>query len=178
MYRKYANIKEMEYGSYAYGSSEVGGIFGVAPAACTKVNASSAPGDLVHLKACPDDGTAPYIVRFLAQFGGAPTLLSGAGLSGSAEQSVAIDGGCTTGPGTGGTVTYQISDAEIVASAGGSPAADNVDGSGIAVPTSAPGTVRFLIHVADSCPTGSLHCVQYCDLTIVCTAPVCNFVVT
>lgn len=145
---------------------------------CTKTTVSSAPGDLVKLKACPNNGTASYTVRFLAQFGGAPALLSGAGLSGSAQQGVAIDGGCTTGPGPDGTVTYQVSDIEIVASAGGPPAEPDVDGSGISVPAGAPATIRFLTHTYDSCPTGALHCVEYCDLTIECIAPVCNFIVT
>lgn len=145
---------------------------------CTRTTVSSAPGDLVRLKACPNNGTAPYTVRFLAQFGGSPTLLSGAGFSGSAEHVVTIDGGCTAGPGTGETVTYQVSDTEIVASAGGPPARLNVDGSGISVPAGAPGTIRFIVHTYDSCPTGALHCIEYCDLMIECVAPVCNFTVT
>jgi len=138
---------------------------------CTRTTVSSTPGDLVRLRACPDGGTAP-------QFGGTSALLSGAGLSGSSQQTVAVDGGCTTGPGTGGTVTYQVSDAEIVASAGGPPLEADVDGSGIGIPAGAPGTIRFITHTFDSCPTEAQHCVEYCNLAIVCLAPVCNFVVT
>ena len=155
----------------------MGGRAGIATLqTCTKTTASSTIGDLVNLAATPADGTAPYIVTFLGQFGAAPVVLAAGvapyGLTGANPQTGLLDNQTTT------AVTYQISDAEIVASAGGPPAVANVNGSGIGVPVGAANTVRFLVHTSDACPTGSLHCVEYCDLGIVCVAPTCNFVVT
>lgn len=145
-------------------------------ATCTKTTASSTIGDVVTLGATPDLGTAPYTVTFLGQFGTAPVVLvAGAapyGLVGTNPQTIATDG-VTTSP-----VTYQITDAQIVASALGAPVATNVNGSGFDVPASAANTVRFLVHVADSCPTVAKHCLDYCDLGIVCATPTCSFVVS
>ena len=156
---------------------QYGGVMPLAgPATCTKTTASSTIGDVVTLAATPNLGTAPYTVKFLGQFGAGPVaLVAGTapyGLSGTNPQSGLIDGQTTSG------VTYQITDAQIVASAGGPPIAGNVDGSGIGVPVGAANTVRFLVHTSDSCPTGPLHCLDYCDLGIVCVAPTCSFVVT
>ena len=39
------------------------------------------------------------------------------------------------------------------------------------------GTIKFSVIATDSCPTGPLSCDQYCDITIECVAPVCNFTV-
>lgn len=144
----------------------------VPPATCTKTTISSAPGDLATLSATPNNGTANYTVTFLGQFGGAPVVLAGAGLTGFNPQAGLVDGQTTT------LVTYQVSDAEIVASAGGPPAALNVNGSGIGVPAGAVNTVRFIVHTIDQCPTGALSCLDYCDLAIICPTPICNFIVT
>lgn len=147
---------------------------------CTKATISSEIGNVATLLACPNDGTAPYTVTFLGQFGAAPVVLAAGvapyGLTGANPQVVATDGACTAAG-----VTYQVTDAQIVASAGGPPvvaAVPGVNGSGIGVPAGAVNTVRFLVHTADSCPTGALHCVEYCDLTIVCPTPTCNFTVS
>lgn len=146
------------------------------PATCTKTEASSTIGDVVTLAATPNLGTAPYTVKFLGQFGAAPVALAagtgGYGLIGTNPQTGLIDGQTTT------TVTYQITDAQIVASAGGAPDATDVDGSGIDVIAGDTNTVRFLVHISDSCPTGALHCLDYCDLGIVCAIPTCSFVVS
>lgn len=139
---------------------------------CTRTTVTSAPGNPVSLSASPNLGTAPYTVRFLGQFGATAALLSGGGLTGSAVQTVATDGGTTT------AVTYQVSDAEIVSAGPSQPSIADVDTSGISAPAKAANTVRFLNHTYDSCPTGALHCLEYCDLAIVCPTPTCNFVVT
>lgn len=139
-------------------------------ATCTKTTING--GEVVNLSASPDGGTAPYTVKFLAQFGSTPAQLSGGGLTGSSLQTVLTDGGTTT------AVTYTVSDAEIVASAGGAPAAANVDGSGLDLAATATNTVRFIVHTSDSCPTGALHCLESCTLSIVCTTPTCNFIVS
>lgn len=138
-------------------------------ATCTKTTING--GETTNLSAAPNNGTAPYTVKFLAQFGGAPAQLTGGGLTGSSLQTVLVDGGITT------AVTYTVSDAEIVASVGGALAATNVDGSGIDLAASAANTVRFIVHTSDSCPTGALHCLESCTLAIVCTTPTCNFIV-
>ena len=139
---------------------------------CTRTTVTSAPGNPVSLSASPNLGTAPYTVRFLGQFSATPALLTGAGLTGTAQQTVATDGGTTT------AVTYQVSDAEIVTAGPSQPSVANVDGSGISIPAKAANTIRFLNHTADSCPTVALHCLEWCDLAIVCPTPTCNFTVS
>lgn len=143
---------------------------------CTKTITSSNIEDVVTLVATPDRGTAPYTVTFLGQFGAAPVVLatgtSPYGLTGTNPQTGLPNGQITS------SVTYQITDAQIIASAGGPPVATDVNGSGINVPAGAANTIRFLVHTSDSCPTGAKHCVEYCDLGIVCAVPTCSFTVT
>lgn len=171
------------------------------PGTNTKGTASSTIDDVVTLNATPDFGTAPYTVRFLRQIGGidgtTPSLLVIGALvdttqyglqTDNTEQTDLIDGQKTT------DVVYQLSDAEIVAAGTGAIViADGpgegdggVDGSGLGLPVLVANTVRFITHVKDSCPTKASvgaplpgrHCLQYVDLTVVCVAPTCNFVVT
>jgi hypothetical protein len=146
---------------------------------CQKATVSgNPPDDIVTLAASPDEGTAPYNVRFLIQVGGlnagAPRLLSlGDGaLSGDDEQTVDVDGGTTT------AVTYTVNDTEIVGSGTAPPAVADVDTSGIPVPLGSANSMRFIVHTTDSCPTANQHCIEYCDLTVECPTPSCNFVVS
>lgn len=148
---------------------------------CVKTTISSDPADLATLEAYPNDGTAPYIVTFLGQFGAAPVILAAPQLDGSNPQTVLTDGTSTV------PVSYRVSDAQIVASAGGPPAVAGpldeppgagVNGSGIPIPAGEINTVRFIVHTSDSCPTGILHCVEFCNLGIICPTPTCNFIVS
>lgn len=155
----------------------VGGIIKSMATTCTKTTIQTAPNNIANLAAAPTTGTALYHVRFLGQFGGAPALLAGGGLTGSADQTgiaESPDGIITTTT----VVSYAVSDAELVASAGGPPAATNVDGTGIDVPAGAANSVRFLVSMTDSCPGTPKKCLEYCDIAITCPTPTCNFVVT
>lgn len=168
---------------------------------CTKETASSTIGDVVTLNATPDDGTAPYTVRFLRQIGGldgtTPSLLVIGTSVGTTQYGLQTDNAEQTGLLDGQEtedVVYQLADAEIVAAGTGAiviadgPGEGNggVDGSGFGLPPLAVNTVRFITHVKDSCPTKASplapspgrHCLQYCDLAVVCVVPTCNFVVT
>lgn len=160
---------------------QYGGIRTMAPT-CTAVNITS--GTPRSVAATPSGGTGPYRVRFLKQIGGmnggVPQLLSaGPGtLVGSDDQAGLVEGTTTS------AVTYNATDSEIIAGATGAALQAEADPgvpSGIGLVVLAANSIRLLTHTIDSCPAGTggpKHCVEFCDLAIVCPTPTCNFVVT
>ncbi len=134
--------------------------------ACTKTSIKG--GDNVTLTANPNNGTAPYTVRFFKQLAGAPTTVT-------TDIAVAADGGTAT-------YTYSATDLDITTAGPGTSATiANFDGSGLDLPEKTAGNVRFVVHTSDSCPTasgGAKHCIESCEITIVCPTPTCSFVVT
>lgn len=131
-------------------------------------------GSTVTLAASPNGGVEPYTVRFWRMI----------------TTTVQPVGGTASGITEGGStsVSYVLSDADVAAATGNSAAlapsdVDNTTGApvlGGATTAILAGTIRHFTTVVDSCSgTGAPgKCVQWCDLALVCVAPVCNFVVT
>lgn len=132
-------------------------------------------GDSVTLTAAPNGGVGPYYVRFwrksapgvYAELGSVRTVTEGSSTSTTitltdADLTGAVgDSGATNGAGTPTTgATGAITDPQ--------------NGSA----TFGAGKIRVATTTYDSCPTGPMSCVEYCDVSLACVAPTCNFVVT
>lgn len=126
-------------------------------------------GSTITMNAAPTTGTAPYAVSFYKQIGCTITPIG------------TTQTGVNESPdGTAVTTTdqpYTITDADIVGAGPGCTTLQTVAGTDT-VPVLATNTLRFITRIVDSCPTGALSCVEYCDLAIVCPTPTCNFIVT
>lgn len=128
-------------------------------------------GDTVTLTASPNGAIGPYFVRFwrksapgaYTELGTVRTVAEGSSTSTSialvdTDLTGAVGDGSASTPTTG--ATGAITDAE-----GGSA-------------TFGAGILRVATTTYDSCPTGAQSCVEYCDVSLACVAPTCNFVVT
>ncbi len=116
-------------------------------------------GDTVVLDCAPNGGTGPYTVTYYKKVGPAAEAVFLAA-------HIVPEGG--PDPAVVGTRTDTITDVDI-AGATGDPGA---------TPPLANAAIRYRISITDSCPTGGLTCEEYCDVTLTCVAPTCNFVVT
>lgn len=116
-------------------------------------------GDTVILGCAPSGGTGPYTVTYYKKVGPAAETVF-------LTAHTVPEGG--PDPAVVGTRTDTITDADI-AGATGDPGA---------TPPLTNATIRYRMSIADSCPTGALICEEYCDVTLTCVAPTCNFVVT
>ena len=137
-------------------------------------------GDTITLSASPGGGTgvvSPYYVRFWRK--SAPGAYTELG-----TVRTVTEGGSTS-------TTIALVDTDIIGAVGDATAANpttvysgaKTTGFGIAdAEGGATGFVAGIIRVAstigDSCPTGPLSCVEFCDVTLACVAPTCNFVVS
>lgn len=139
-------------------------------AACSTI--VYADRDPVTLTANPDTGTAPYTVRFWRR---STTAYTNVGTA-----TAAVDGDTVS-------TSFSMSDVLIAGALGDGAAMvpDSVNTSTGAVidsvttaATIAAGTIRLAVTTIDSCPTGAKTCVEWCDISLACPAPVCNFVVT
>jgi hypothetical protein len=154
------------------GSATVEAAYGApqAPVSCGETKYS---GDTINLAAEPDGGIGPYTVRFWKKAGGTGGTYS---LVGTTHSSVT--------EATTVTESIVLNDFDVSSATGdttaGAPVSDDVGiitdpfGGGAALAVS---KIRVATTVADSCPIGPEICLSYCDVTLGCVAPTCNFVV-
>ncbi len=140
------------------------------PSSCGPVKYS---GNSINLEAAPNDGIAPYHVRFWRK----PTS---SGIMSWQEvgtvRTVSVDGGTTSD-------SFTLYDLDISSAIGHSGAltptsdtAGNISESGATASLDA-GKIRVAMTLYDSCPTEPQICLSYCDVTLGCVAPTCNFTV-
>lgn len=128
-------------------------------------------GDDVTLTASPNGAVGPYYVRFWRKSApGAYTEL------GSVR---------TVSEGSSTSTTITLTDADLTGAVGDGTAGDPTTGSTGTITdpedsgaTFGAGVLRVATTTYDSCPTGAMSCVEYCDVSLACVAPTCNFVVT
>lgn len=139
------------------------------PDACTGTPKLS--GENITLQASPNNGTGPYYVRFWRKSSPGPYTELG---------TVA-----TTIEGNTASYIITLTDADLVGATGdpsaGTPLT-NISGA-ITDPedSTAPlliSKIRVATTIYDSCPTTPKTCLSYCDVSLACVAPVCNFIVT
>lgn len=130
--------------------------------------------DSVTLTATPEGAVGPYHVRFWRK--SAPGIYTEIGN----ERTVAETDSTST--------TITLTDADLTGAVGdataGIPTVDDPSSTGaITDPenssaTFGAGVLRVATTTYDSCPTGARGCAEYCDVSLACVAPTCNFVVT
>jgi len=134
-------------------------------------------GQLVTLTSAPTGGVFPYTVRFWRGTG-TPTFPF-------------AQVGTDQLPATEGASVFQswtLSDADVAAATGDSAAMEPIGAMASGMPTVdfafptplANSAIRVLTTTVDSCPTaagGPKSCIGWCDVTLACTPPTCNFTV-
>lgn len=130
-------------------------------------------GYSINLQSSPDDAVAPYFVRFWRK----PTS---AGVMAWQEigsvRTVFTDGGTVSDSFTLYDLDVASAIGQIGALTPGTDTAGNITESG-ATASLAVGKIRVATTVYDSCPTTPKVCLSYCDVTLGCFAPTCNFTV-
>lgn len=128
-------------------------------------------GDSVTLTAAPSGAVGPYYVRFFRK--SAPGSYSELG----SVRTVSEGGNTST--------TIALVDTDLTGAVGDSTAGTPTTGATGAITdpqnssaTFGAGVLRVATTTYDSCPTGAMSCVEYCDVSLACVAPTCNFVVT
>ncbi len=154
------------------GSATVQSAYG-APQAPISCGATKYSGDTINLSAHPDSGIGPYTVRFWKKVGGTGGTYS---IVGTVKSPVT--------EATTVTESILLNDFDVSSATGditaGAPTSDTVGiiidpfGGGSPLGT---GKIRVATTVADSCPLGPKICISYCDVTLGCAAPTCNFTV-
>ena len=121
-------------------------------------------GQTVNINAAPIGGMAPYTVSFYKKLNTSAPVQVGTTQTGVVE---AIN---STTPSTA-TVPYIITAIDM-ATATGDPGA---------TPVLAPGYVRIITNITDSCPVssgGPKTCSEFCDINITCASLICNLIVS
>lgn len=124
---------------------------------------SMSVGQTINVNAAPIGGIAPYAVSFYKKLNTSPQIQIGTTQIGVSEAT-----GSTTPSTT--TVPYTITDGD----------ATSVTGDPGVTPPLAPGYIRIITNITDSCPTasgGPKTCSESCDINIMCVAPTCNIIV-
>jgi hypothetical protein len=154
------------------GSVDVQAAYG-APQAPVSCGATKYSGNTINLQSTPDSGIGPYTVRFWKKAGGTGGTYS---LVGTPHYPVT--------EGNAVTESFVLNDFDVSSATGdttaGDPTSDDVgiiiDPFGGGKPL-AVAKIRVATTVADSCPIGPKICISYCDVTLGCVAPTCNFTV-
>lgn len=148
----------------AYGAPQAPGGTG-----CTSTKYS---GNSINLAASPNGAVGPYHVRFWRK----PNV-SGVMTWGEIGAVRNVSEGSST------STSFTLYDTDLVAASGQSGAltpdvdtAGNISESGVTVAL-AVGKIRVATTVYDSCPITPMTCLSYCDVTLGCVAPTCNFTV-
>lgn len=129
-------------------------------------------GDSLNLQASPTGAIGPYHVRFWRK----PT-------SGGVMSWQEIDTTRTVSEGSSTSTSFTLYDLDVASAVGHSGAltpdsdtAGTISESG-ATASLAPSKIRVATTVYDSCPITPQVCLSYCDVTLGCVAPTCNFTV-
>ncbi len=148
----------------AYGAPE-------SPIGCASTKYS---GDSINLEAAPSGAIGPYHVRFWRMPNASYAMAYGE--VGSVR---------TITEGSSTSTSFSLVDSDLVAASGSTTAGTPTTGAtgAIADPVNsgaplAAGYISVATTVYDSCPTGAMSCVTYCDVALGCIAPTCNFTVT
>lgn len=127
-------------------------------------------GDSINLSASPNGAVGPYYVRFWRK--SSPGTYSEIG-------SVR-----TVTEGSSTSTSILLGDSDLVAATGDSTAGQpSTDSTGIitdpenSTATFGAGVIRVATTIYDSCPIGAQSCTSYCDVSLGCIAPTCNFTV-
>lgn len=143
----------------------------------------------VSLVASPNGGVGPYTVRFYIKRNTEAYVLMATGAGTPALGTVTGTNTQTVNEGSSTTAySYKLIDTDVVAATGDGTAGIPTTGTTGAVvdpadstAVLAAGQIRFATTTVDSCVAGAggpKSCIEYCDVTITCVAPTCNFVVT
>ena len=129
---------------------------------------SKQKGGTISLNAAPMGGISPYTVTYYKKIGiNAPLSIGSQNLVPEA-----------TDPALPTTIaTHYITTNDDIRYATGDPTPNPTQSPYVSTPL-AGGKIRLIIQTIDSCPTGGQTCIEYCDIQLVCEAPVCNFVTT
>jgi len=129
-------------------------------------------GDSINLQASPNDAIGPYYVRFWRKPNAVGTMAWGE-----------IGTVRNVSEGSSTSTSFTLYDADLVAAVGhggaltpDSDTAGNITESG-AANALAIGKIRVATTVYDSCPVTPQVCLSYCDISLGCVAPTCNFTV-
>ncbi len=148
-----------------------GDIYGLEDSCVTTTKSS---GDAITLAAAPSGAIGPYHVRFWRMPNASYAMAYGE--VGSVR---------TITEGSSTSTSFSLVDSDLVAASGSTTAGTPTTGAtgAIADPVDsgaplAAGYIRVATTVYDSCPTGAMSCVTYCDVALGCIAPTCNFTVT
>lgn len=165
---------------------QYGGIYGLTvpqtPSTGSCPVGTKKSGDAVTLSVDPTGGVGPYTAWFYLKHSATETgtLITTARLGAATNPITSSTEGITV------SRTYTLDDADVAAATGDGAATTpiDVDSGGVlsfstAVITLSSATLRFITAIRDSCAGGSGPgtCVQWCDVSLACIAPTCNFVV-
>ena len=140
-----------------------------APVGCASTKYS---GDSINLQASPNGAIGPYHVRFWRKPNSAGVMTWGE-----------VNTVRTISEGNSATDSIVLNDLDVASAVGhsgaltpDSDAAGNISESGAAAALAA-GKIRVATTVYDSCPITPQVCLSYCDVSLGCVAPTCNFTV-
>jgi hypothetical protein len=133
--------------------------------------ASKKEGDVVTLQAHPLGGVGPYNVRFWKKHSAIGYAEVGSPITNITEGSYV-------------TASFTIFDTDYVLAIGDASAMiPSSSTTGLISETGgasilATGSIRVATTTFDSCPTTPSTCTEWCDISLTCVAPTCNFVVS
>lgn len=120
-------------------------------------------GDTININAAPMEGMAPYTVSFYKKLNTSTPVQIGTTQTGISNAINSTTPSTITQP---YTITY--TDIEIATGDSGE------------IPILAPGYIRIIVNITDSCPVasgGPKICSELCDIGIKCLDPICNIIV-
>jgi hypothetical protein len=124
---------------------------------------SISAGQTININAAPMEGIGPYTVSFYKKLDTSEPVQIGTTQTGVSEATNSTTPSTIAQP-------YTITDTDITAATGDSGA----------LPILAPGYIRIIVNITDSCPIasgGPKTCSELCDINILCTEPICNIIV-
>jgi len=128
-------------------------------------------GQTITLAAAPNGGTFPYTVRFWRK--SAPGGYTTVGTQTPGTEGATVS---TSFVVTDADVTGAVGDATAsVPTTGPTGAVSDTEGGGATLSALA---IRVAATTTDSCPTSAQSCIEWCDVSLTCPAPTCNFVVS
>jgi hypothetical protein len=166
-------IESIESLTVDCGSATVESAYGAPEAPLGGCATTKYSGQSINLQASPDGAVGPYHVRFWRM----PA-------SGGSMSYGEIDTVRYVSEGSSTSTSFTLYDTDLVAASGKTDAGIPSTGAtgAITAPndSTAPlgiGKIRVATTVYDSCPVEAQSCISYCDVSLGCVAPTCNFTV-